>query len=324
MTEGNGAFLRVGLLIVTGAALAIGLVWFLGGSRIRSGVVYESYFSESVQGLEVGVAVKYRGVAIGRVTDIGLVTAEYRPDAAEGVDQAIYRLVFVRYMVDPKRLGRVPDTATAVNLGLRARLASVGLTGVTYIELDFVDPKRNPTKPVPWEPRAAYIPTVPTTLSQVEEATKQLIEQVSQVDVGKLSKIVAALMDDTDAFVRELREQTRAADVPGLLADMRQTSASLRTLAENQDIQRTLAGSAAATAQLTKLIAQIPPLIGTVRGVTQRADASVADTQQALAPLLRDIQATIANLREVTEALRRNPAQILVGQPPPRQPEHRP
>lgn len=318
MMEGRGTFLRVGLLIVGGAGLLVGLVWFLGGTRISKGIVYESYFSESVQGLEVGVAVRYRGVAVGRVTDIGLVTAEYGGDDTK-VDQATYRLVFVRYLVDPKRLGRMPDTATAVKLGLRAKLASAGLTGITYIELDFVNPAKNPVALVPWEPVGEYIPSVPTTLTQVEDATKILIEKLNRIDIVALADNANQLLTDLDKLVGRANGQLSAADLPSLVADLRQTSASLRKLAENPDIGRTLTGTAAAAEKLTQAIAKLPPLIVSAQGVSTRADSTVADTQQALVPLLRDLLATAASLKEITASLRRDPAQILVGQPPPRQ-----
>jgi paraquat-inducible protein B len=45
-----------------------------------------------------------------------------------------------------------------------------------------------------------------------------------------------------------------------------------------------------------------------------------ADVQQAMAPLLRDLQVTVENLRETSDLLRRAPAQALFGQPPSRQP----
>ena len=105
-----------------------------------------------------------------------------------------------------------------------------------------------------------------------------------------------------------------------MAADLKQTSQSLRTVAQSPEIGRFLAGSATAAEKLTQAIAQIPPLIAAVQGVTRRADGGVADTQQALVPLLRDLLAATANLRDMTDALRRDPAQILTGAPPPRQP----
>ncbi|MEI7713764.1 MAG: MlaD family protein [Rhodospirillales bacterium] len=319
MTEARGTFLRVGLLILGGAGILIGLLWFLGGTQIRNGTVYESYFGESVQGLEIGVAVRYRGVAVGRVTDIGLVTAEYGAGDTAKIDQTTYRLVFVRYLVDPKRAGRLPDTTTAVKLGLRSRLASAGLTGITYIELDFQDPGKNPAATVPWTPMGEYIPSVPTTLSRVEDATKMLIEKLNQIDIVRFADNATHLLENTDRLVASVEEQLRAANLPALTASMRQSADSLRRLAENPDIGRILAGSAAATEKLTQTIAQIPPLIASVQTVAKRADSGMADTQQALVPLLRDLTAATANLRDITASLRRDPAQILTGAPPPRQ-----
>ena len=316
---GRGTYLRVGLLIVGGAALLIGLVWFLGGTRIKGGTVYESYFGESVQGLEIGVAVRYRGVAIGRVTDIGLVVAEYGGGDETKVDQATYRLVFVRYLVDPKRMGQVPDTASAVKLGLRARLASTGLTGIRYIELDFVNPDKNPVNSVPWLPVGSYIPSVPTTLSQVEDATKILIEKLNRIDIVLLSENANRLLASVDTLVGQTSVLLTAADMPGLTADLKQTSASLRSVVENPDIARTLAGTTAATEKLTQTLAKLTPLIGSAQGVAKRADTGVADIQQALVPLLRDLLATLANLKEITASIRRDPAQLLTGQPPARQ-----
>jgi ABC-type transporter Mla subunit MlaD len=317
--DGRATFLRVGLLIVAGAALLIGLVWFLGGNRISKGTLYESYFSESVSGLEIGVPVRYRGVAVGRVTEIGLVTAEYGSSMGTAAEQANYRLVFVRYLIDTKRFGRDLNTEDAVKLGLRARLATTGLTGVAYLELDFVDPQQYPAVKVPWTPTAEYIPSMPTTLTQVEDATKLLIARLNRIDIVQISNNLNKLLEDADTLVRTTNGELKTADLPGLVADLRQTTASLRSLVDNPEIGRILANSAAATEKLTQTIAQIPPLIVAVQAVTRRADAGVADTQQALVPLLRDIQATTANLKELTDSLRRDPARLLVGQPPPRQ-----
>src|SRR6476620_9020461 len=105
---GRGIFFRVGLLIVGGVVLLVAMSWFLTGNQIGGGSVYESYFSESVQGLEVGAAVKYRGVTIGRVADIGLVSAAYGQGMAIEKDAQRYRLVGVRYAGDAAKIGKMP------------------------------------------------------------------------------------------------------------------------------------------------------------------------------------------------------------------------
>src|SRR4029077_13401339 len=120
----GGVYLRVGLFILGGIALLIALIWYLGGARLGHGPVYESYFSESVQGLEEGAAVKFRGVTIGRVSQLGLVNAEYGQGERIERERRTYRLVFVRFAIDTTRIGVLPATQAAVKLGLRVRIAS--------------------------------------------------------------------------------------------------------------------------------------------------------------------------------------------------------
>jgi ABC-type transporter Mla subunit MlaD len=86
-------------------------------------------------------------------------------------------------------------------------------------------------------------------------------------------------------------------------------------------MKRLLAGGAQSADRLARAAAQLPPLIAALQATTQRADGGVADLQRALVPLLRDMQAAAQNLREITEALRQAPAQVLLAPPPPRSSE---
>ncbi len=78
MAQPRTLYLRVGALVLAGLGLALGFVPFLTADRPGDAAeVYETYLRESVQGLEVGAAVRYRDVSIGRVQSLGLVSAEY-------------------------------------------------------------------------------------------------------------------------------------------------------------------------------------------------------------------------------------------------------
>ena len=333
--RGQGSFLRVGLLLLAGIGVLIGLVVFLGGNQLGEGRPYETYFRESVQGLEVGAPVKYRGVTIGRVTDIGLVTAEYGRDEPMDIQRATYRLVFVRFVIDPSRVGRLPDTQTAVKTGLRARVASQGITGLSYIELDFVNPEQYPPQSVPWTPKYEYIPSMPSTLSQVQDAAQEFLAKLNKIDMAALSQSVTGLIDDLrrdlgsgDAhltltraadLLETLRQTVQDADLPRLTADLRDTSGSVRALVQGKEVRNLLANLSTAADRLAEGAAKLPALITALEATSRRAGNSTADLQQSLIPLLRDMQATAANLRETTEALRQYPAQVLLGGPPPRE-----
>ncbi len=328
------ASVRVGLLLILGMVGAVGLVLFLARDRVKEGVSAETYFSESVQGLDVGAPVKFRGVTLGQVTDIGLVTANYMPGLKVDVQQPQSRLVVVRWLVDPKRIGRAFDLETAVDLGLRARLGSQGITGLAYIELDFVDPKRFPAVKVPWTPRDAYLPSMPSTITQVQDAAQALAEKLKGIDLDRMVTSVQAVLDDVHgqlsggsaaagladlaALARTLRVGAEAADLPGMMAELRATTAALRATFDGKETKALLASSAQAAERLATSTAKLPALIASLDATLKRANNGTSDVQAELIPVLRDAKAAAANLRETTETLRRYPASMLLGAPPPR------
>ncbi len=64
---------KLGLFVVAGVALFLTMLVFLGARSLQSETVtYKTYFDESVQGLEVGSPVKFRGVTIGNVSGIDI------------------------------------------------------------------------------------------------------------------------------------------------------------------------------------------------------------------------------------------------------------
>ena len=323
----------VGLMVVVGAALLVGFVLFLTQSRVSTtDTIFETYIRESVQGLEVGSAVRYRGVSVGRVTSIGLASAEYRRPQGEPFAGA-FQLVVVRFAVNLQRTGDIPSTSDAVAQGLRGRLASQGITGVAYIELDFVDPERFPVGSLPWVPAFPWIPAVPSTVAQVQTAAEAVMRQLQDIDIGGLfgnlaglvqelrtqaeSGSLATALREASELIHELRGMAVAADIPGAVGELRATSAAVRGLAEAREIRETLAALSATAQDLRRTTARLPATIGQIDSGVRAARNVTTDVQADLAPLLRDLRAVIANLRDTTEALRRSPSQAILGAPPP-------
>ncbi len=328
----SGTYLRVGLMLVLSLALGVGLVLFLGKNRVSDGLAFETYFEESVQGLDVGSPVKFRGVQLGQVSSIGLVAAAY-VEARANVDEHVNRLVVVRFVVDPKKFGGTPMTDSAIAAGLRIRLAAQGITGLAYMELDFVDPRRFPTSRVPWKPAQTVIPSMPSTISQFQDAAQALAAKLQNVDIERLAASFQGLVDDTRAQVssgdihivlaeaaallKTLRTGADAADIPALATELRETVTALRTLAGGQQSRDLLAATTKTAERLSEAVTRLPALINTLELAVRRVNNSTADAQSELLPALRDARAAAASLRDTSETLRRYPASVL-GAPPPR------
>jgi len=68
----------IGLFVIIGALICAGVIIWVGAAKFfTKGALYNVYFDESVQGLQVDSAIKYRGVEIGKVQKID-VAPDYR------------------------------------------------------------------------------------------------------------------------------------------------------------------------------------------------------------------------------------------------------
>ena len=328
-------YLRVGALILAGAALAVGFVLFFTSGRLDDDAqLFETYTRESVQGLAVGASVRYRGVELGRVTEITLASFAYR--RAEGTPfQGAFQLVVVRFAVDVNRVGReAPDAARAVELGLRTRLSTTGITGVGYIELDFVDPDRFAFEAPPWQPLHPVIPSAPSTVAQVQDAAQRLVQRLDQVPLeailtdfaGLLSDLrretaqggeVTQVLGEATTLLRTLREAASRSDVPALTAELRGVAAELRGVAGGPDVRATLRAVREASEQARQAMARLPEAVAALERTARAAGGTTANVNADLGPILRDLRATASNLRDTTDLLRRAPSQAILGAPPP-------
>jgi len=330
--ESRANSLRVGLMIIAGILLILALVWFLRGGQVSQGTLLETYFDESVQGLQVGSDVQFRGVTVGRVTALGVVGAEYGR-ALTPSDESLDREVFVRYLIDVRRIGHFGSIAEAAQLGLRAKLGTRLITGLSYIDLDFLNPATYPARKLPWTPKAEYVPSAPSTFAQVQNAGQQVLAKLDRVDIAKLVESLTAVAQDLQAeletgdlhktltaattLLATADQSVKGADLPGLSANLRKTSDDLRQLASSPDLAKLLTNGAMATGRLAELTGRMGTLITSLEATVRQAQAGTSALQVGLQPILTNLSSASQNLRDLAESLRQYPGQVLSGPPPP-------
>lgn len=332
MGSGRMLYARVGALVLVGIVLAVAFVLFLAGGRgLQATDVFESYFDESVQGLDVGAPVRYRGVAIGRVTKIGLVASEYPRTSGEALSVG-FQSVFIRFAVALPQIGDMPDVGQAVQLGLRSRITAQGITGVNYLELDFVQADRYPVVQPPWTPRNPVIPGIPSTVAQVTSAAEMLMRRLADIPIDQIGTDIAGLLanlnnqtgeGDLAMTLREaaqtmalLRTAVQGADLQGALGEFRAAATDARALLNNPNIRATLASTAGAAADLQRAAQRLPVAVEGFERTLRSARETTVDIQSELLPILIDLRATTASLRATAEQLRSSPSQLLFGSPP--------
>jgi paraquat-inducible protein B len=333
---GKTLYLRVGILVLVGIALAVGFVLFLAGGRSGPMTVVETYTQDSVQGLDVGAPVRYRGVPIGRVTQIGLVGIEYNRAAQASTnlrELAEFQQVIIRFALENRMLQNAPPLQQMVMDGLRARITAQGLTGVNYVELDFVPGNRFPVQQVPWTPANPVIPSVPSTASQVRTAAETLVARLAELPIEQIVTDIALTLNNLSRQTSEggdlaatLGETARAATVvrraleggelEQAMSELRRTAEAARTLIAGPELRSAVTNASGAAAELRRSAARLPAAVDSFERTMRTARETTLDVQSELIPILLDLRATSAALRATVEGLRTSPGQAIFGAPP--------
>ena len=311
-------YVKIGLFVVLGFAAALALAVGLGATQTRRvTVAFFTYFDESVQGLDVGAPVTFRGVKVGHVGDITIA-----PD---------HRLVEVRMDVDVasmEQLGLVPrgefkrtHVFPRPPSDLRAQLGTQGLTGIKYVSIDFFDEKANPPPPLTFPPMAHYIPAATSLTKGLEDSLTKAIDRVSVLvdhalavvdGVGRLvadlerggaGEATARAIGQAEAVLRGVDHFVRGLDRQKLPENAGATLGAVRVAAD--DLGKLLRG----------LDGDHGLLAATQRSVSSFGEAgrNVAGATRDLDETLSDIREAAAAFRELADELERQPDALIKG-----------
>ena len=347
-------YFRLGLFVIIGIILGIAGVVIFGGFQLfpEPKFVVETYFEESVQGLLDGSKVRMRGVTIGTVEHIGFVSSSYQ--LSEDLDVKYGRWILVRTAIDPEAfegqsIERLADRLPArIEAGLRVRMASSGLTGAKFLEVDSLDPQRYPAFEPPWTPENAYVPSATGVFSAIVSSVDHIVEQMKALDIK-------TLLEDIDNLVRTAERAIEAARLPELSAkadlaldgiqeiihgpDVRQTLANIREASESAkvmvaDLDDILAGEkmrgavddlAHSGQRIREAAEQLPSVVNRLDRTILNLDRVITSESEDMQVLIMELRITIQNLRELSDLAKRYPASVLWGKEPPAStPEERP
>lgn len=345
-------YAKLGLFVIAGTSLFVGALIVLGATALfRRSFPVETYFEQSVQGLDVGAPVKFRGVQIGKVADISLVGLHYDTDR---------RYVLVRMDVFEEKLPPdierqiERDLRKEIRQGLRVRLSVQGVTGIAYLEMDYLDPRDNPTLPIDWEPTSYYVPSAPSTITRLSDSVDRILQNLEQINVEELvgnlntslsaaSRVLeqtdtGAISDQLEKLLDEIRQTNRR--VGNVLNDPRLDtilSSGAETMTSARDILRDnrkplqesltalrTAGDnlAELSRKLNSASEELPGGVAQLRRALTRIERVIDREEDELAQTLDNLRVFSRNLRHLSEEARDYPSHVFFGEPPPRVPEN--
>ena len=290
----------IGLFIVGALILIVAAVLVFGGGWLFTKTnAYVLYFSGSVNGLNVGAPVKFRGVQIGKVSDI---SALFNPD-----NYTAYIQVLIE--VDPKRFSQIkqgiapitePDSdeiKTLIDRGLRGQLQSQSfVTGLLFIDFDFHP--GTPANLIGLNDNYTELPTIPTTLEEVFATVKQAMRQIDQLQLDQLLHEIKSIIQSANAILSS--------------PEIKHSLQSLSSVLSQAD------------QLLEEVTAQVPPILHNTTNVTQTAQnalgtlsATLTGTQQmvkhingAIEPLLDRSQTTLTAAHQTLDQARQTLAAL--------------
>ncbi|MHC4830909.1 MAG: MlaD family protein [Planctomycetota bacterium] len=307
MAQTNHA--KLGFFVLTAVVLAAATFVWLAASRLKQ-ETFEivTYLDESVQGLDVGSSVKFRGVPIGTVKRIGI-TSEALLVRVE-MSLLVDRLAELSLPLIKDEDGEFhPDHLGPA--GLRTQLASSGITGVKYIAIDLHSDSNQVEVALGFPPPANFVPNTPSTLKSIETAVWVVLEAIPDMTrrmEGLLQRIddlalnVDATLDTTDisGMVESIIELTDNASELAERLDRDLTELDVKRLGDSA--VTTLEEAQAAIAELRQAVREMRGPEGALGRVTAAVDRVAADAQS----LMRSVEQTVSasKVDETTAALR--------------------
>jgi paraquat-inducible protein B len=306
----------IGAFVLGAIALAVaGVLVFGSGQYFEHTERYVMFFPGSVNGLNIGAPVKFKGVDIGTVTDIRLVFQPTVPG------NEITIPVYVR--TDPSKIsldGQPLDMDDPEQLrkliaqGLRAQLQTQSLvTGLLFVQIDFF-PDTEAKYVLPQPSRPMEIPTIPTALEQASSVAREIIDELRKVKFGPMIEQAQQTLDSIHALMTSPALSSTVESLPGTVANLNETVASLRNL--SQDLSRQVG---ALGTSMDRTLEGAADTLETVRDTAGAAKVLIepgSPLDHDLRSALQDVGTAARALSQLADYLERNPSALIYGKPP--------
>jgi ABC-type transporter Mla subunit MlaD len=242
-----------------------------------------------------------------------------------------------------------PGLRAEIERGLRVRLAPQGLTGVVYLEADYLDPARYPPLVIDWQPAYPYIPSARSTITRLTESVDRILRNVENVDIQRLTETIEKSLATVSKFTESASLDKIGPEVVAILGELRETNRELKAIMTGPEIKSALADASAAAASARRIFAEaekplneilaglpetaekigafadrldtvsadMPETAGRVKETLRRLERFVADQQDDIEATLANLRAASENAREISENMKSDPGQVIFGAPPP-------
>jgi ABC-type transporter Mla subunit MlaD len=336
MEEGK-RYVRLGLFVIVSLSILVAVLFLLGGRKLfQPTFTFETYFNESVAGLELGAPVRFRGVPLGQVSEIVTSSAAYERNVPldKRKDYIVVRAKINISGLEAEQMRQ--DAVQLVKRGMRAQTQLAGITGQQYLAIDLLDPAKYPPLEFPWTPKYTYVPSAPSLTGEIVANAQAFLAHLNEVDIKRLGENlnalvatldkkvsdapVAELVKNANATIQRVDRILAAAPIDHAVQKIDSAATHLDGLLAEPELKGTVDNVAAITGRLRKLAddGDLDRMIKRIDDAAERIDGMIGDNQYDIRVLVQDLRTTAGNLRVLSETIKRYPAGALMAGPPER------
>ncbi len=271
----------IGMFVMAASIIAVAAVMVFGAAKFFSRTEnFISFFSESVNGLDVGAPLKYKGVKIGKVEGIFISSSKNIKESS----------VSVVYSIDIDQLRRKTGTDfkdysdwmdEQIAEGLRAKLNYQSIvTGMLYIELDFIADKGEKYDLKYGGTRFKEIPAAKSGLSELAKGFEKTMADVAKIDF-------AGIGQNVHSAIVKVNEKLDAIDAKAISDNAVSALKGVDDLVRNRDV-------AEAIKKLDVLLSDSDALVNDARAELKNFSSSGASLAARLDEVLRNVNSVVA------------------------------
>ncbi len=289
----NPNYFRLGVFVLAAIGVLVAVILTFGsGQLFRKSFMIETYIKQSVTGLDTGAAVRFRGVKVGQVTLIGLSGDIYEKDVPF---EKRFQYVVVRMKIYGDKLTE-DQIVEFVKNNLRARVKSMGITGVNYVEFDF---SRSASDYEPlvynWKPAEPVIPSLPNQADEIISGLQKFVSTLNHSDIEGTQKKFDSLLVNLNVLMAGDGKSNE-----GLVRSVQSLNVIIERIAKVTDKD-----------ELNILMRE---LTGTIVSLRQ----TVASIQGDTSATIENLKQTTENLNEFSRIASQSPSSLIWGEPPPK------
>jgi paraquat-inducible protein B len=304
-----GAFV-VGAIV----CMVAGVLLFGGGKFFTEKLPYVMFFESSVEGLNVGAPVIFRGVQVGQVTEITAMADPQTFDVRIEVKVELVRGV-LKVGAD-SQLYRDPHQAVEglIQKGARASLRMQSfVTGLLYVAVDFYP--GTPIKLLGLDPAYPELPTVPSDLEQLKATLQQALGDLKKLPLETLFSELLGLLNRANSLLE-------TPEIKQTLVSLHDVVDAAEHLLRNADGQvsplGTKVGGAADAARVTlemarTVLVDAQKLLRNVDGQVTPLAGNANDTLTAARGTLGQAQKSLVKLTDTASPALKQAEQTLTG-----------